>query len=95
MHVVCGLPASVLFTKVRDFVISWQTKCSEKLNSSSVVETSFYANSPKKYNPHAITQQGRTQDSPYIEAPTRGEATYNFTKFSQKLHEIEKILVHR
>ena len=34
--------------------------------------------------------QWRIQDFPEVGAPTVGGATYNFAKFSQKLHEIER-----
>ena len=38
--------------------------------------------------------QGRIQDSPLEGAPTLGGApTYDFAKFSEKLYEIEKILI--
>ena len=37
--------------------------------------------------------QGRIQDSPQEGAPTlQGGPTYDFAKFREKLHEIEKIL---
>ena len=46
----------------------------------------------KKENPSDNCFQWRIQDFPEEGAPTpRGAPTYNFTKFSQKLHEIERI----
>ena len=45
-----------------------------------------------RYNKYHMQQQWRIQDFPEERVPTpRGAPTYNFAKFSPKLHEIERI----
>ena len=47
---------------------------------------------PNSYPEIDSTKQWRIQDFPEEGAPTlRGAPTYDFAKFSQKLHEIERI----
>ena len=46
---------------------------------------------PKSRQTNQSQKQWRIQDFPEVGAPTLGGATYDFAKFSQKLHEIERI----
>ena len=41
------------------------------------------------------TNQWWIQDFPEVGAPTQGAPTYDFSKFPQKLHEIERIWILR
>ena len=58
------------------------------VNTREVFQGIWY---PRGFSPHSEPFQWRIQDFPEEGAPTPEGATYDFAKFSQKLHEIERI----